>query len=35
MGRIFAARLAGPRLRQGFALLSLGVACSLLARITV
>jgi uncharacterized protein len=35
VGRIFAARLAGPRLQQCFALLSLGVACSLLARITV
>ncbi|HEX9718637.1 MAG TPA: hypothetical protein VGA59_02825 [Ramlibacter sp.] len=27
--------LAGPRLQQGFALLSMGVACALLARIAV
>lgn len=32
LGRTFAARLAGPRLQQGFALLSLGIAASLLAK---
>lgn len=31
-GRLFAARLAGPRLQQGFALLSLGIAVSLLVK---
>lgn len=31
-GRWFASRLAGPRLQQGFALLSLGIAATLLVR---
>jgi uncharacterized membrane protein YfcA len=31
-GRLFAARVAGPRLQQGFAVLSVGVAFGLLAR---
>jgi uncharacterized membrane protein YfcA len=34
VGRQFAARLAGPRLQQGFALLSLGIALSLLVKAT-
>lgn len=34
-GRLFAARLAGPRLQQGFALLSLGIAFSLLVKVAV
>jgi uncharacterized membrane protein YfcA len=33
VGRLFAARLAGPRLQQGFALLSMVIACGLLVRI--
>lgn len=33
LGRLFAARLAGPRLQQGFALLSLGVAAGLLVKV--
>lgn len=32
LGRTVAARLAGPRLQQGFALLSLGIAASLLVK---
>ncbi len=35
IGRMFAARVAGPRLRQGFALLSLGIAASLLAKLAL
>ena len=31
-GRLFAQRLAGPRLQQGFALLSAAIAVGLLAR---
>lgn len=33
LGRIFSARLAGPRLQQGFAVLSLAVAAGLLVKI--
>jgi len=32
LGRTVAPRLAGPRLQQGFALLSLGIAAGLLAK---
>ncbi len=35
VGRMFAARMAGPRLQQGFALFALGIAASLLARLAL
>lgn len=33
LGRVFAARLAGPRLQQGFALVALAIAASLLIKV--
>jgi uncharacterized protein len=35
LGRLFAARLAGPRLQQGFALVSLGIAAGLLLKVAL